>query len=422
MNILHIDRSTFFQKIIKKGTQLTRATVQSCTTINEGFEILSNIRIDLILVGQELEDGTAADFINHKSKTRFDSIPVIIITSDDNMKNREIYFKLGVVDFISKNNFSKEQLIEHISFFQIQDELIEGIKQSRIAILDDSKISIKVLLSILNLHGIQNIDTYEDPEELLKSNKEYDIYLIDMILPKISGKHMVIDIRKNHPSAIIIVISAIENFNSIVHALESGANDYMIKPFNARFLMARMKSNFRSFQLIKKIEKQKTLLEKMAVTDSLTGIKNRRYLFDYIEREIARSKRHGNPLSMLMIDIDNFKNVNDNFGHVTGDIVLKKLATLVLEECRSNDIFGRYGGEEFILIMPETTMSNALKLSNKLRENFEKIGYPKIEGELRVTFSGGLCQWEGESLEEFLKKADVLLYKAKESGRNRINA
>ena len=420
MNILHIDRSTFFQNLVKRSTESGIAQLTSCTSITEANDILKSGEIDLIFSGQELADGTAADFLKQKADTPYKHTPVIMLTANDDMATRKLYFNLGVVDFISKTDFSHEKLLEHIDHFTNQDSLIDNLRKARIAIVDDSKFSINVINNILELHQIQKRDSYIDPQELLDSEKTYDIYLVDMVLPRISGKQMVIQLRKKNPHAVIIIISALDNYNSIIHALDAGADDYIIKPFDARLMMARLKTNFRNFTIMKELEQQKELHEQMAITDYLTGAKNRRFLFDQLEKELRRAKRHEHPLSVLLLDIDHFKNINDEYGHVKGDEILKKLSEMFLKECRNIDIFGRYGGEEFVLIMPETSLDNAAQTADRLRQLFNSIIFKENGSSFKASFSGGVCQWQDETVEGLLKKADSLLYQAKDSGRNNI--
>ena len=420
MNILHIDRSTFFQKLVQRSTEAGIAGLSSCTSIAEAHNILLSEQIDLILSGQELEDGSASDFLKQKSDTPYQHVPVIMLTANDSLEARETYFKLGVVDFISKSDFSHKKQLEYIEHFIEKDNLTASMQNASIAVVDDSRFSINVIRSILELHRIQNLESFNDPQELIDSGKEYDIYFIDMVLPKISGKQLVMRIRREHPHAVIIIISALEDFNTIAHALDAGADDYLTKPFDARLMMARLRTNFRSFIVMKELEKQREFQKEMAITDSLTGAKNRRYVFDQLEREIHRTKRHKHPLSMLLLDIDYFKKINDQYGHFTGDNILKSISEMFKRECRNTDIFGRYGGEEFILVMPDTPLDAATQTSDRLRQVFSEMKFTEKDSNFRVTFSGGVCQWKDETVEELLKKADKLLYQAKEAGRNNI--
>nr|MDA3851799.1 diguanylate cyclase [Spirochaetaceae bacterium] len=382
------------------------------------WDLLEEHHVDMILTGQELEDGTAEKFLDKLALSPHQNIPVIIITSNDDMKTRDIYFKKGVVDFIPKASFTPARLRQHVDYFGQQDKMIAAIQKMEIAILDDSNLSINVITSILKIHDIKNVDSFTAPGDLLNAEKDYDIYFVDIMLPGVSGEGIVVELRRRFPLSVIIVVSSLDKYNTIVHVLESGADDYIIKPFDARLLMARIKSNVRHFLAMGELKQQSYELKKMAITDSLTGARNHRYLFNRLDAEIAHSERHERHLSVLLLDIDFFKSVNDTYGHPMGDVVLKQLAKLFLDNCRKHDIFGRYGGEEFMLIMPDTDISGAYSFSERIREGFQKMKIKGIERE--ITFSAGLAEWKGETNEGLLKKADQLLYKAKDAGRNQI--
>jgi len=418
MNVLHLDRSHFFQKIVKQAGEMNSVNYMNSESIKKAWSILEKSNVDLILTAQELDDGSADDLIKKLEKSSFSEIPVIVITSNDNLGIREHFFNLGVVDFILKAEFTPEKLQEHLEYFQRQDKMIQYLQDVPIAILDDSKLSQNVICSILNIHKIEQIDTFSDPRELLKTQKSYDIYFVDLMLPGISGERVVIELRKKYPHAVIIVISSLDSYNTIVHVLESGADDYIIKPFDARLLMARLKSNFRHFRIIGELKEQRNQMKLMSITDSLTGAYNHRYLVERLQAEILRCQEKGRHMSVLLLDLDKFKLINDTYGHPAGDRVLKELTLLFKEAIGDKDVFGRYGGEEFLLMLPGVYKDPALEMVDDLRSQFYNM---EIEGiHHPVSFSGGLVEWKDESPEELLQKVDELMYQAKDGGRNQI--
>jgi two-component system, cell cycle response regulator len=162
---------------------------------------------------------------------------------------------------------------------------------------------------------------------------------------------------------------------------------------------------------------------RLTIIDGLTQTYNKRYLIDFLDREMARCGRHGRPLSLLMLDVDHFKKINDTFGHLAGDYVLREFAQQVKTRIRREECFARYGGEEFVLVLPETGHDNTVYLAEKLRKMMEAHRFTFEGKEIKVTFSGGVAdmQPEHQSPLAFLNAADARLYEAKRAGRNRIS-
>ncbi len=165
------------------------------------------------------------------------------------------------------------------------------------------------------------------------------------------------------------------------------------------------------------LSQQNELLKEMSSTDFLTGINNRRTLFEKLDYEMMRSKRTHEPLSVLLLDLDFFKKINDQYGHLIGDHVLAKTASLIKDNVRVTDIVGRYGGEEFMVILPDCSEHNALAVAEKIRS---AIQAEEFENQIKVTISGGLKQYDGESIDIFIELVDRCTYDAKNLGRNRV--
>lgn len=167
-------------------------------------------------------------------------------------------------------------------------------------------------------------------------------------------------------------------------------------------------------------ELKETLIEitKLSNTDTLTGLNNRQYFNKILTYEFDRVKRYENKMSLIIFDIDHFKNVNDNFGHDIGDIVLKEVSGLVSFSIRKTDTLARWGGEEFVILLPSTPLDMAMEVAEKLRETIETYSFTKVK---HMTCSFGVCEYKGEDDEKsFIKKADLALYRAKKNGRNKV--
>ena len=172
-------------------------------------------------------------------------------------------------------------------------------------------------------------------------------------------------------------------------------------------------------RLEQQLKKQNQLLEKLATTDELTGLWNRRMIFKKLEEEISRARRYPEPLTILLLDVDHFKEINDCYGHLQGDRVLQGIARAIQDEVREVDIPGRYGGEEFLILLPNTDVEGARAVAERIRKRIQETTFGE---ELTATISGGLSLYQGENLEEFLHRADKKLFQAKRKGRNRIES
>jgi len=233
----------------------------------------------------------------------------------------------------------------------------------------------------------------------------------------------------------VIVISAIDDTDTKVKWLEGGANDYMVEPIDFHELTARVKVQLRISNAQKQLEhqnasllKQNAQLQHISMTDPLTGLYNRRYLTIRLIEELSRANRYHEPISCLIIDVDHFKAVNDAYGHKIGDMILKQLASLLKRSVRQSDIAVRYGGEEFIIICPNTDLDGAAILAEKLRCTVENHQF-KLSGSkaISITVSIGASSLNAESIgplekliDSFISCADDAMYNAKSAGRNCI--
>ncbi|MBA4319706.1 MAG: hypothetical protein C0412_14995 [Flavobacterium sp.] len=254
--------------------------------------------------------------------------------------------------------------------------------------------------------------------EIMKNTK-VDILVLDYFMPEFSGEDVVDEIRKFNNEIFIIINTG---YTGEIPALETmqrlNIQGYHDKSDSSDKLLFQVSIGVSVCKQIAEIKR----LFKLSTTDGLTNLYNRSYLFQLAEKEFLATKRYKHNLSVMMIDIDHFKNFNDTHGHKTGDEVLRRVSNALAESVRQNiDIVGRYGGEEFAVVLPETDLEHAKILGERLRENIEKIRLIDKYPELRVTVSVGIASLnEDEDLEELFRHADELLYKAKKNGRNRV--
>jgi two-component system cell cycle response regulator len=254
--------------------------------------------------------------------------------------------------------------------------------------------------------------------KVLLEKREIDLILCDVVMPKMDGFKF-LSMKKSKPefdTIPVIMLTGKEEVKDRIKGLAGGASDYVIKPCDPGELIARIKVQLK----IKKLEDE---LKRLAVTDDLTGLHNRRYFFEVLEREFDRARRYNAKLSYLMIDIDHFKRFNDTYGHQIGDKLLTRLALLLKKGLRKHDTVARYGGEEFALLLPETNLNGAAIVAQRYRKQVEEKNFGSSRKPLRTTISIGVsCYPEAvmESSEDLIRHADEALYRAKQGGRNRV--
>jgi two-component system cell cycle response regulator len=221
----------------------------------------------------------------------------------------------------------------------------------------------------------------------------------------------------------ILAISEAENNNRLVRALEIGVNDYLVRPIDKNELLARVRTQIRKKRYTERLRDNVQLSIEMAITDALTGLYNRRYMETHVETLVEQAATRSKPLAVLVLDIDYFKSVNDSHGHDAGDDVLREFAIRIRKSIRGIDLACRFGGEEFVVIMPETDIAVATMVAERLRRRIASEPFPIQQGKrsLEVTISIGIAALgPQDNAAAVLKRADQALYRAKRDGRNRV--
>lgn len=280
------------------------------------------------------------------------------------------------------------------------------------------------------------VRTASDGQQALDSVKENppDLILLDVMMPRMSGIEVVRRIKSDVdlPFIAVIMQTALDSTDSRVEGLDAGADDYITKPINFAELEARVRSMLRIKKLQEDLESRERELEemndrlrRMSQTDGLTGLDNRRYLEERLHEMFEHSLRLHEPLSAVMCDIDHFKSVNDTHGHQAGDAILRQFAQLIKKQAREIDRVGRYGGEEFVIILPGTVLEAAETFAQRVREEIEKHVFTHNDLKLNRTVSCGVATWPHPriaSRDDLIRAADDSLYVAKETGRNKVVA
>jgi diguanylate cyclase (GGDEF)-like protein len=308
----------------------------------------------------------------------------------------------------------------------------EPDRPARILIVDDHEDNVELLRARLESWGYQS-DSAADGDEALRKVHEAppDLILLDVMMPKIDGMEVARRIKGNAelPFIPIIMQTALDGTEHKVEGLEAGADDYITKPIDFPELQARVKSMLRIKRLQEELEeRERQLLEAnarlryMSQTDVLTGLDNRRHLEERLDEMFEHARRLNEPLACVMCDLDHFKSVNDTHGHQAGDLVLKQFARILKKEAREIDRVGRYGGEEFMLLLPGTVLDSAVRFAERVRKQVEARTFTVDDASIQRTASFGVAAWPHPRIancDALVRAADDALYVAKESGRNR---
>jgi len=395
------------------------------------------ILLDIIMPGMDGYEVTAR--LRKDPETTI--IPIVLVTGLQGTEDKVKGLNAGADDFLIKPVKQAELLARVRSLLKLKrlheevmaksnlpPHLITGSDDSRqgksiILIVEDDERAAKNYGLILGTAGYDIITaaTEKEAEEILNEAVP-DLILLDIMLPDKSGLELLALLRgesgfENIP---IIIISSIDDLETKVKGIDTGADDYLVKPVNALELIARVKSNLKKYEIQQRLKKNVDQLFVQSITDQLTGLCNRHYLQTVIEREIAAAKRYGSGFSLLLFDIDHFKSVNDTYGHLAGDSVLRELGRIVKDDSRTSDVVARYGGEEFVVLLPNTAKEAAVAVAEKLRKTVADFGFANVEGRA-ITISIGVTEGlaADDRMESVVKRADEVLYRAKQKGRNR---
>ncbi|MFE5318575.1 diguanylate cyclase [Paenibacillus sp. NPDC056579] len=320
---------------------------------------------------------------------------------------------------------SISQLKRELELYQQELELDEHQEQygkqtlassgSRLLIIDDDEVLRAYLVRRLKLEGydVDDAADVETGQRLLREHN-YDLITLDLMMHPQSGYEL-FEFVKEDPTLKwipLVVLSGRNDLQDKVRCFYLGADDFVTKPFQYEELSARI------YSLLKRTKN----FEQMAFRDPLTGIYNRRFFDHQIQVELQRTRRYPAPISMVFIDIDRFKKINDTYGHHVGDLVLQGLAHLLQKHVRSTDLIARFGGEEFVVVLPGSTEQDAVKSIDAILQLAQTEPVAQFEGQpFYITFSAGVAGWtEGLTVEDWIKRADDAMYAAKQSGRNRV--
>lgn len=376
-------------------------------------------------------------------------IPVVMVTALDQQADRVAGLEAGADDFLTKpvedlalfarvRSLSRLKMMTDelraryatgkglgvVETLNLEDEAVER----RILVIDDNEEQAERIRSGLG-EGYE-VSVEHDPEVALERARsgDFDIIIVNMSIEVTDPLRLCSTIRSFEETRITPLLAIVRQGDprKLVRALDIGVNDYLTRPVDRNELTARVRTQLRRKRYVDQLRSSFQASLEMAVTDQLTGLYNRRYLASHLSAMFDRANWTGRPLATMILDIDHFKQINDTYGHDAGDKVLKEFADCVSSSVRGIDLACRYGGEEFLVAMPDTDMSFAEIIAERLRQEIAARKFVVNGGRdtIQVTVSIGIASTEngaeGDSAQKLIKRADEALYKAKSGGRNRV--
>lgn len=420
MRILHICQDELFLKRIKS---IIESTGDVCISIRSTIGLASRLEgeiLNAIIISDiELSDDFLDSITEYKKDIWLD-IPIIFISNEVDFNKRTLLYERGIMTCLQINPFNRQRFIGCIESIRNELALHADLERMSIAVVDDSRFSLEVIKGFFSLSGIHHVDFYQNSAEFIKTAKRYDMYLIDYVMPEFDGEDLINHIRHTGNDGIIIVITSYGDLKTIPHCLNMGADDFILKPLDYKLFMLRIGSCVKQYRLTHENHQKTQMLYDLATKDALTGVYNRTFLMERNSHNLNELIRNSQAFSLIMIDIDHFKNVNDEHGHMVGDIVLKEMAHILEKNLRGSDIVCRWGGEEFIVLCSDTSLDQAVIVAEKLRYQVDTYSF---FGAGNVTISAGVTQWRKEDdKQSAFTRLDNSLYLAKLTGRNKVVA
>jgi two-component system cell cycle response regulator len=385
-----------------------------------------------------------------KSNPKTAHLPVVMVTALDQPSDRVAGLDAGADDFLTKpvddaalfarvrslvrlkmmtdELRMREATGQNMGLVDPAETLVEASPTGRLLIIEDRPESVAWFTQALTpANEVLSADAFEEALVRVRGG-DFDLIVISLGLRGFDGLRLCSQLRslpegRNVP---ILVLVSDGDRRKLTQALEMGVNDYLTRPVDKNELTARVRTQLRRKRYADKLRHNVQLSLEMAITDQLTGLHNRRYMSRHLDTLITSARTSGKPISFLIMDIDHFKSVNDTYGHDIGDEVLRDFAGRISANVRGIDLACRYGGEEFVVVMPDTDTSFAYTVAERLRKSVEETPFviSRDPGKLKVTISIGIADSAGktDSADALLHRADQALYRAKREGRNRVIA
>ncbi len=415
----------------------------------EALAICERADCDIVLLDVMMPDMDGFEVCRRlKAGLSTHHLPVVMVTALDQPSDRVKGLEAGADDFLTKpvSDVALIARVRSLSRLKLMtDELrmravtsrdigiqspereavSEAGRNGRILVVDDRATSSEHIAAMLS--GEHSAEIEADPNAALFHAAEgnYDLLIVSLGLDNFDSLRLCSQVRsldrtRNIP---ILAIADADNNTRLVRGLEIGVNDYLARPIDRNEMLARVRTQIRKKRYTERLRDNVQMSIEMAITDALTGLYNRRYMETHVGTLVEQAASRGKPLTVLVLDIDYFKAINDTHGHDAGDDVLREFAIRIRKSIRGIDLACRYGGEEFVVVMPETDLAVATMVAERLRRRIASEPFPIQQGarSIEVTISIGIAALgSADNAASVLKRADQALYRAKRDGRNRV--
>jgi len=450
--VLVVDDVAANVKLLEARLSAEYFDVVTAMSGTEALALCEKAECDIVLLDVMMPDMDGFEVCRRlKASPSTHHIPVIMVTALDHPSDRVRGLEAGADDFLTKP-VSDVALVARVRSLarlkMMTDELRmraltsrdigindpdtsavgDAGRAGRILVVDDRVSSYERLSAMLANEHTVDIET--NPAEVLfhAAEGDYDMVIVSLALENYDALRLCSQLRSLERTRYLPILAVCEGEDNarMIRGLEIGVNDYLMRPIDRNELQARVRTQVRKKRYTERLRDNVQLSIEMAITDPLTGLYNRRYMESHLATQIEQAAARGKPLTVLVIDIDYFKAINDTHGHDAGDDVLREFATRIRKSIRGIDLACRYGGEEFVVVMPETDMAVGTIVAERLRRRIasEPFSIQQGGGSIEVTISIGIATLDtaDDNAASVLKRADQALYRAKRDGRNRVVA
>lgn len=422
LTALVIEPSLIVQQVLTSILQNHGFVVEVQKNGEESIAAIKEKGFDLVCVALLLPDMTGLEVC--RAVRAMDEgknlLPVVLITSEDDKNTLVEVLRAGATEIFKKNDIATfATYLTQFVWNSAERKALFG----KVLYVEDSRSIAKMVTCLLTDYGM-TVDHYSKAEEALEAfnEKEYDLVITDIILEgEMTGSQLIQKIRSDRSKNTIpiLAISGVDDSSRRVALLKEGANDYVSKPIMDDELIARVQNLLRSKKLFDRVQEQQEYMRELAMKDQLTGLYNRHFLMEVGPQKIQEAHRHKQNISMLVVDLDKFKSINDTHGHSIGDVVLSEVGKLLSQLCRKEDLAARFGGEEFVLLLSHCNLESATVKAEEIRTRIMEL---KPAG-LDITASFGVSSLQddhSDDLTSLFARADEAVYQSKENGRNRV--